>query len=282
MDWVSTQLDNCMVIPSKTGWSPLPNGFRNYLLEMQDGRGLATDSSAFDWTWKDWMVREVMRCKLQQCRSTPRHLAIYKKVVMLRFTQLLGPNARIQFPSGEIFRQNFYGFMKSGWLLTISLNGDCQVVTNALAWIRYWDSRNVAAPPFPRIWVMGDDVRMKIPADFEIEDYVEELKTTGLVVKDWSESHEFAGFTFGGTLSSPIVEPNYPQKHKWMLAHTPKEQLPESLTQMSMLYSLSKQTWLDELQQKYVPQSLEVFRAWAFGLPCARIRVPTSLWTWED
>lgn len=280
MDWVTTQLDNCMKIPSKTGWSPLPNGFRDYLLEMA-GYGLATDCSAFDWTWKDWMVEQVLECKLAQCRSSPEHLAIYRRVVLLRFSQILGPHCEVALPNGEVYRQTFWGFMKSGWYLTISLNGDCQVACNALAWIRYWRKLGLMAPPFPPIWVMGDDVRVRIPRDFNIPEYVEQLTTTGLRIKEWSCREEFAGFAFGGSLGRPTVEPLYPAKHKFILAHTGPDQIRDSLVQMSMLYSLSESDWLHGLTSEYVPYSPEVFRAWALGLPCARIKPTRSLWTWE-
>lgn len=280
MDWVHTQIDNVMRIPSKTGWSPLPNGFRNYFLEMH-GSGLATDCSAFDWTWKPWMVEQVLRCKLNQCRADPAFMAVYKRVVFLRFFQVLGPHAVIRLPNGQAYRQDFHGFMKSGWYLTISLNGDCQVACNALAWVRYWESLKKQVPAFPPIWVMGDDVRLRVPKDFDHGLFVEKLKTTGLVVKEWSQADEFAGFRFGGSLGNPEIEPLYPDKHKHVLAYTGPDQIRESLVSMSMLYSLSSQEWLSELASEYVPYSKEVFRSWAYGLPCIRLN-PNRLFSWED
>lgn len=270
-----------MEIPSKTGWAPLPNGFREYLLEMS-GHGLATDCQAFDWTWKEWMVLEVLKVKLAQCRSSPAHLRLYKRVVVLRFSQILGPNALVRLPSGHEYRQAFWGFMKSGWYLTISLNGDCQVVCNALAWIRYWTELGLAIPPFPPNWVMGDDVRLKIPKDFDCALFVRQLCTTGLRIKEWSHADEFAGFRFSGTLGRPVVEPLYPQKHKFMLAHTGPDQIRDSVLQMTALYSLADCEWLRPLTEEYVPYSPEVFRAWALGLPCVKIRVNHSFVGWEN
>jgi hypothetical protein len=269
-----------MKIPSKTGWSPLPNGFRDYLIEME-GHGLATDCSAFDWTWKSWMVTEVLKSKLVQCRSTSEHLAIYKRVVFLRFSQVLGPHTLVTLPNGETYRQDFWGFMKSGWFLTISLNGDCQVLCNVLAWVRYWRKQNQPPPPFPPIWVMGDDVRLRLPPEFNIPDFVEQLTSTGLRIKDWSLRNEFAGFSFSGRLGKATVEPLYPTKHKFILAYTGPDQIRDSVTQMSMLYALSESDWLSPLQEEYVPYSPEVFKAWAYGLPCAKLRANRSVWTWE-
>lgn len=281
MDWVETQLQHCMEIPSKTGWSPLPNGFRDFMLHFSGKDTIATDCSAFDWTWKAWMVEEVLRCKLQQCRSPDKsQLETYRWMVFLRFSQVLGTHATVRLPDGQAYRQDFWGFMKSGWYLTISLNGDCQVVCNALAWIRLHKGR---PPPFPNIWVMGDDVIMETPKGLDLVDYVEKLSTTGLVIKEWSVKKEFAGFGFAGSLMRPEVQPLYPQKHKYLLAYTGPDQIRESLVQMNMLYSLSKERdWLDQVSEEYVPYSDAVFRAWAFGLPCVRIKPTRSVWIWED
>lgn len=280
MDWVETQLSHCMKIPSKTGWSPLPNGFRSFLLEFQKERTLATDCQAFDWTWKEWMVREVLLSKLRQCRAQNRNrLELYKWVCYLRFSQVMGPNCRIRLPEGRVLAQRFWGFMKSGWLLTISLNGDCQVLCNALAWVRYHGG---SPPSFPKIWVMGDDVIMAIPKAFDIPGYVRHLNNTGLRVKQWSEDKEFAGFSISGTLSQPVVDPLYPAKHKYLLAYTGPDQIRESLLQMSMLYSLTKSEWLEEMSWEYVPYSQDVFRAWALGMPCVKAWPVRPLWSWED
>lgn len=63
--------------------------------------------------------------------------------------------------------------------------------------------------------------------------YAGNLATTGCIVKHVLNTREFAGFRFVGEL----VEPLYPDKHKFALAHVTEDALQETLISYFLLYS---------------------------------------------
>uniref|UniRef100_A0AAT9JA40 RNA-dependent RNA polymerase n=1 Tax=Macrotermes natalensis sobeli-like virus 1 TaxID=3133513 RepID=A0AAT9JA40_9VIRU len=254
--WVKGELAKVSAIPSKTGWSPLPSGFRQLMSSFPD-LALATDCSSYDWTVQEWVVLELLECKLAQCGDCP----VYKDLVRARFRQVLR-DAVIRLPDGSRWQQQGWGLMKSGWLLTINVNSGTQFLNNALAWIRSHTG------DIPEIWVMGDDVLLAWSDHYSQETFERALGELGVLVKRGNLIREFAGFRFGVVDGRYCVEPAYPEKHDFMLRHVSEPQREEVATAYMMLYSMSESAQgrlVREVVRPYAMLNPTLARAWAHG-----------------
>uniref|UniRef100_A0AAT9JGB8 RNA-directed RNA polymerase n=1 Tax=Cryptotermes secundus sobeli-like virus 2 TaxID=3133511 RepID=A0AAT9JGB8_9VIRU len=192
------------LIPGKTGWSPVPAGSR-YVTSTFPGDVLATDCSAFDWTFPDWVGPLLLMLRLDMVQSLDDD---YRTMLTRRWRAVIGPEAVLRLPDGTRFRQKRWGLMKSGWYRTIAENSAAQVLINHLAWLRTYPRQ-----PMPTIWTMGDDVLMHRPPFLDVTEFETALATTGILVKQSSLKREFAGFEFRGSRVNPL----YPQKHRFLL-----------------------------------------------------------------
>lgn len=242
----------------KTGWAPMPIGFYDVLETFPD-TVLATDCSAFDWTFPSWLPDMIVDIKLSQMQEVSAEFAIAARA---RFEEVLGTRCTLRLPCGTRYIQTRKGLMKSGWLLTISANSDAQELITLLAWSRAYDG------PCPLLWSMGDDVLMRWPKDLDSQPLVAQLRRAGILSKFASPEREFSGFLFGRD-GGPFVDPLYPEKHKYLLAHVPEEQLEEVITAYGLIYSLARphvRSWLEPLLRKYGRWTDHVYKAWAYGL----------------
>lgn len=253
------EIEHCMERAGKTGWSPLPEGFFD-ILDFFDGPVLATDCTAFDWTYPHWLPLLILDSKLEQFKS---YCPEYASACRNRFAEVLGPRCTIRLPSGERYAQTIWGVMKSGWLLTIALNSDAQDLITSLAWDRAYSGI------CPRLWAMGDDVLMRWQEGLDSGPLEAELLRAGILSKFATRAFEFSGFRFGRIDGTPFVDPLYPEKHKYLLAHTPAEDLEEVVSAYGLIYALATpptKEWLLPLLREYARWSPSTYRAWAFGL----------------
>lgn len=257
--WQRVEIDNVMDHAGKTGWSPLPVGFYDVLTTFPAGV-LATDCSAFDWTFPGWLVTLIPQIRLDQgCGHSPQ----FELAVKRRIAEVMGERCVIRLPDGSRYRQTRPGVMKSGWLLTISFNSTAQELLTLLAWSRAYSG------PCPKLWSMGDDVLMAWPENLEPDRLVEELKRAGILAKFAEKKLEFAGFGMGRDGGTPYVEPLYPNKHKYLLAHVQQEQLEEVVTSYGLIYALARpqhKDWLEPYLRKYSRWPEATAQAWAYGL----------------
>lgn len=252
------EVDTAMLRAGKSGWAPMPVGFRD-LLTCFGKCALATDCSAFDWTYPAWIVKLLpsLICDSMQ-ESTPA----YRAAVRARIDEVLGMHCTLRLPDGTRFQQSVQGIMKSGWLLTISKNSDAQELATLLAWSRAYSG------PCPRLWAMGDDVIMNWPSELDETPLVQELARAGLLSKFAIRSSEFSGFRFKYD-GDYWVDPLYPDKHRFLLAHTPSENITETVTSYGYLYALASpevKAWIAPVIARYSRWPPAVYRAWAFGL----------------
>lgn len=254
--WFEGEIANLDRVTSKTGWGPLPGGYLAIQQVFPESESIAVDKTAWDWTLPDWVVLVYLVLKITQTGGLTE---TFVRIVLARFAEVVGPLAVLRTPEGRRFRQLFWGFMKSGWLLTLSLNSVGQISQHLLAWLRL---RRDDPPPL--VWAMGDDKLMRWLCSLEeLEAYVRELSQTGCLVKHALRRREFAGFLFEGNR----VEPLYAGKHKYIVAMSKEEELPQLLVSYACLYALSGPSWFDELKEEVAQYvSLSTVKLWAMGL----------------
>ncbi|APG75852.1 hypothetical protein 2 [Hubei sobemo-like virus 5] len=257
--WSAADTATAMERAGKSGWSLIPNGFYDLLAYFPDDV-LATDCSAFDWTYPAWVIDPIIDVKLEQMGSLPDG---YATAVRTRITEVLGVNCTLRLPDGQRLRQLVPGIMKSGWFLTINLNSDAQDMLTTLAYRRAYGSE------CPLLWAMGDDVLMRWPQGQDSAPLVQQLRRAGILSKFATPSREFSGFAVKRTGSDIAVNPLYPNKHKYLLAHTSATDLEEVITSFGMIYALAEpdvKAWLEPLLRQYSRWPQSSFRAWAHGL----------------
>lgn len=243
----------------KSGWSLMPNGFFD-LMHYFPQSVMATDCSAFDWTYPAWVIPLLVDVKLEQMGSIPPG---FETAVRTRITEVLGTRCVIRLPDGERLQQRVDGIMKSGWFLTINFNSDAQDMITTLAYRRAYNS------DCPLLWSMGDDVLMRWPTGQSVEPLLEQLRKAGILSKFAAPNREFAGFSVQRAGSEITVNPLYPNKHRYLLAHTSAEDLEEVITSYGMIYALADsecRSWIEPLLRQYSRWPQSSFRAWALGL----------------
>lgn len=255
---LKTEVRNPFSQASKSGWTPMPEGFHE-LISTFPGETLATDCSAFDWTFPSWLVDVILEARLDATRSVSED---YATAVRSRWHEVLGTRCVLRLPSGHRYRQVKAGLMKSGWLLTISVNSEAQEYISRIAWMR---SRK---DEFPAFWAMGDDVLMSWRGG-DPSRFIKRIRELGILTKMHSFDREFSGFLFS---KGALVVPLYPDKHKFILAHTPSDALVEIISNYGLLYALAGESWVDPLLAEYGRWSKRTCRAWALGLLAPGLR----------
>lgn len=253
-----------MAVTNKSGWAPLPGGYQRLIAEFPESESVITDKRAWDWTMPAWVVKAYVDMKMEQMLDPSER---FKNAVWNRLLHVLGPRARLLTPSGEIWLQNYWGLMKSGWLCTISMNGAAQDFQHVLAWFRMHKNQRPVPQP-PMVWAMGDDVIMKAKQDRAfLDEYHRNLATTGCLVKKCAPGREFAGFDVkGDSIMEAVVNPLYPEKHLFHLSYlTPKVET-DTLLSYSLIYALSDQKEIPEALKRKGFQIRTLHRVWAKGL----------------
>lgn len=256
--WAQTEIKGHMATAGKSGWAPMPAGYQ-MLLRSFDRDVLATDCSAFDWTFPEWLVENILDSRIARMRGVSEEV---EWAMRARWREVLSTDCVVRLPDGRRLRQAVPGIMKSGWLLTISVNSEAQERLAIQAWMR------TQAGAVPRVWSMGDDVLMEWPEGSDEKSFVEALAKLGVIVKQASHSLEFAGFAFGSS-PAPFVDPLYVRKHRFLLRHVPSEQLEEVVSAYGCLYALARPEvggWLAPILRQYGRWSLNTYRVWAVGL----------------
>lgn len=261
--WVEEKPDE---VTSKVGWSPLPAGYRAIERDFPGG-GLATDCSAFDWTLPGWLAREIVALKISQtCAASDE----WRRAVWRRAAEVIGPKCVVRLPNGERFRQTNWGLMKSGWFLTIAVNGACQALLVSAAEV-------YLGLPERKAWAMGDDLLIGAPPDCEA--FVGLMDFMGVVVKQFSVCSEFAGFDF----SKPgAPTPLYATKHLERLRWVPEDMLETYAMAYGLYYALANETaspkirLIKQFVDRHSPWPPWLYHQWALGLdtsggPAARL-----------
>lgn len=207
------------------GWSPTAGGYR-WVWEIFRGskgtRGL--DMTAWDWVMPPWLILAI--------RDTIKDFAIcapdfWKDAVDVRWETLFR-DAVFCFGDGSIVQQPDWGIMKSGCFLTIIMNTLSQLIRHHLVIARLRIPRGI------RTIFLGDDQAVEDFPEFSL--YESETRRLGFKLKDSSVDHgrvHFAGFISGPN----FVEPEYREKHVYLVTHTPTHELPDRLQAYQYLYA---------------------------------------------
>lgn len=245
-----------MRVVQKSGWSPFPGGYQRLMAEFPSNESVAVDKSLWDWTMPSWVIFAYV-CLKQDQMVDPED-DYYWRAVWARLYVSFGPGALIREPNGVAWRQTYWGLMKSGSFLTLSLNSDAQQSQHLLAWGRFAPDEE---PPY--LWAMGDDMLVRTSLDAEqLEGYTRALEGTGCLVKKIEYSREFCGFLF---VSDDDVRPLYPGKHRHILAHVEDRNLEDTVLSYELLYAMSPERWFDPAGMVDRPL-LSLARLWARGL----------------
>lgn len=239
-------------IPGKTGWTPLPLGYRLFE-SVFPGKVLGTDCSSFDWTFPAWVAKALLEIRLSMVSGSD---PVYETMVRNRWSAVLEKSI-VRLPDGTRYMQQGWGVMKSGWFRTIAENSSAQVLINSLAWLRAGFK-----DPLPTMWTMGDDVILNWDHDNDVRKFEESLATTGIIVKQSTTDKEFAGFA----MENGNVNPVYTSKHKFALQYVSPVLAREVATSYTLVYALASTPEGQQVRSFVEPHSAVsslVARLWA-------------------
>lgn len=266
--WVEAEIAGVDRATSKSGWNPIPEGYRMLQAVMPvETQCLAVDKSSWDWTCPWWVVKEYVKAKLEQVSDPPPG---YFLAVWTRILYVLGPGCRVVWPDGTEIQQDDYGLMKSGFLLTLSLNSAAQDLQHSVVEMRAGSKPSLAPLTMGSVlWAMGDDSLVYLavsPQPRFIEAYCAELATLGCIVKHAKVKREFAGFHVVDGCANPL----YPDKHRFTLYYTRPEMVTNNIEAYSLVYACAHPDhgeWLDQERRRREMPSASYFAAWGKGLP---------------
>lgn len=191
--------------PILAGWTPLGGGWR-WLRRRIGNDGFSVDRTAWDWTVQGWLVGCWLRVILELHPGAP---SWWTNRVANRFKSLFRDSV-FNFGDGTRVKQNGYGVMKSGCLLTLALNSVGQLIIHALA------CYDIGLDPDDNVpFCMGDDTLQKqFP---ESCDYVDALGDYCLIkeAENTTGYIEFCGFLF----TEKGFIPAYWEKHLYQLCY---------------------------------------------------------------
>jgi hypothetical protein len=244
------------VLPSVQGYVSSGGGWKFFYKRCKT-HNLTTclDKSSWDWLAPAWVFQADLLLRYRLCNNpNPKWFQVATMLYRDAFA-----DAKLLFSSGDVYQQQFGGFMKSGVLNTISTNSHCQVFIHLLASLRC----GVTATG---ILACGDDT---IQEPIVSPDYQDELEKAGCSVKICTDERiEFMGYEYG-----PEPEPLYFAKHVNSIATTKPDDLPDTLGSYARMYAYSdKFVFWQQLSARLgcaIP-SREFCRYW-FGSPLARV-----------
>lgn len=264
-----------METTSKSGWSAIPAGYQRMIYTFPSDESYAVDKKLWDWTMPGWVVFEYVRAKFRQVRGDKlrpgeeARLTLWHWLVWRRIYYTFGPGSVLAEPSGVCWRQTYWGLMKSGSLITLSMNGAAQAFQHALAWSRMrfsGDAGSLLEDWPPVIWTMGDDTLMRGNEEW-VSWYRRELSRTGCLVKMVENAREFAGFRVeGDSIADAVVTPIYPEKHKYVIQHMKPADEYQIMLSFSLIYALAKPGWFTNVVSRSEVPVGPMQRLWAKGL----------------
>nr|UCS96406.1 MAG: hypothetical protein 2 [Riboviria sp.] len=272
--FVQQEVKDPMEVTAKAGWAPIPGGYQRAVVEFPADQAVAIDKQAWDWTMPKWVIAAYFDAKMRQCRN-PDDFWLF--MCLMRFYHIFGPGTRYIFPDGATLEQQFWGVMKSGCYLTLSMNSAAQFFQHAVA------AKRTGWNTVPKMWAMGDDMLVKMDPEV-LEPYLENLKTTGCIVKQAELSREFAGFRIeGDNIANAKCRPLYEEKHKFMIAWMKPELEDQVMISFSLLYALDPPSWLLNALYRSKIRLGPKQRQWAKGLINLKMLdfVPTLFRFWD-
>lgn len=214
------EIDHAYYIPSQQGLKMVGGGWATFK-RTWDERNLtgSLDKSAWDWTAPKWALDLDLELRMRLARGS--RIRDWYKISKDLYENMFG-NPIWMLTSGDLYRQEYPGIMKSGCVNTISTNSHCQVMLHLLV----CDDANVIKYPLPVC--CGDDT-LNHPMHLTLGS---NYARYGVQIKAVSETMEFMGHVF--TDNGP--KPSYIMKHLFKLPYMTDEIMPEYLDSMARMY----------------------------------------------
>lgn len=204
--------------PIKAGWTPFKGGWKIFPSE-----GVSIDKTAWDWTMALWQCYLCLEIRKKTCLNLSEQ---WVSLAERRYRQLFIDYTFV-LPSGTEVKLNKSGVMKSGSVVTLVDNSLAQLI------MHYRVAISMGIDP-GWIWAMGDDTRQSTPPN--LKEYLDRLGQF-CVVKECTESPEFAGFRF---LPMGRIEPLYKGKHAFNLLYANPSIQKDLASAYSLTYHKSK------------------------------------------
>lgn len=244
-------IDAASKIPSMVGLNPLMGGYRLMASIFGEGPFVCEDKSSWDWT----VTEPLLKLGLNLIQRLAVDADDWWMTATAKRWELLYRTAEFKFhATSETCRQPYWGVVKSGCYLTITLNTMLQAVLHGLVNQSLGWHLQVSLP-----WCLGDDtIRKEHP---EEEDYLRSISLLGVKIKTERRLRaEFAGFEF----DEHSVLPVYRSKHAFKLIHCPESTLTETIRMYQLMYAF------DEKMFRWI-QSVGIARGCLEGLTSHRL-----------
>lgn len=216
------EIDYSYFIPSQQGITLFGGAWKQYLRQWKAaGYDTGLDKSAFDFTAAGWALKLDLEYRRRMSRGSQDLTDEWYQVASRLYYDMFR-TSKILMPEGYVWEQQFWGYMKSGCVNTISTNSHLQIMYHILA---CWE-QNVSVHPLPV--ACGDDTLQRLDQATDLKAY----SKYGLVVKSASDELEFVGHEF--TDEGPM--PLYSEKHICALIHCKEEVIPEYVEAMCRMY----------------------------------------------
>lgn len=206
------------------GLPPFRGGHRWYWEVFRDKKTRALDMTAWDWAVPGWLLKALRDLVKDFAVCAP---AYWSEWVDARWETLFR-DAVFGFADGTTVKQPGWGVMKSGCYLTLLLNTLGQI-------FRHFMVLETIGVDRPLSFVCcGDDQTIE---DFpEFHQYEAVTRRLGFLLKDSVVSSGAVHF-IGFVMYADGFEPEYKEKHGYILSHTPEDKLPALLQSYQYLYA---------------------------------------------
>nr|UGO57359.1 MAG: hypothetical protein 1 [Riboviria sp.] len=205
------EIQQAIEIPSIQGMRIPYGGWKLYYRKwVRDGTTMGADMTAWDWTFRDWMLELDLELRRRLTTTDNDWYTQAQKLYRNAFQ-----DCKLLLSSGRVFQQVQPGLMKSGCVNTISSNSHAQVMLHILYSIR----KGISVEPM--VFAVGDDT-LKHPMHLEDLSMYERF---GVKIKTVSETLEFLGREW----NEEGMRPMYTSKHLFKLMTQKDDLLPETL-----------------------------------------------------
>jgi len=189
---LQAEVTNHREIPAQPGLSFANGGMIGLYRRLAacTGQFAAADKSNWDWTVAGWEYDFDNQARRRLCLNWPTVENDFEKLWNMRYIAL--SQCRMMFSNGESYAQNFRGIMKSGSVLTISMNSRLQFMLKLL----YLKSVGVLYEPAKHLLVaMGDDTIESVTG-VDLEDYQRYVNSLGHILKRFEKRPTPIGLDF--------------------------------------------------------------------------------------
>jgi len=251
-------------IPVATGWSDKKGRFIQMLkMFPQLEEVIDTDKSTWDWTVTllTLTMLKYFLTFMHSCRDQ-NSLEDWNACMRNRMKAMYGPGTVLHCSDGSLFEQTWWGIWKSGGFLTLHGNAIMNACVDILAKLRLGYTEEEIKAEVVRSF--GDDVIQTKPRKVELEVYLNELASCGVIVKPDEDmlgvgvsgrkfcGHKIVETEVCGRRTFGLV-PERLGKHLINLVTAPEETAFDTLSSMKLNWVTDFKLWdtLNRIQYEY-------------------------------